>query len=223
MTLYNALTILHVIAGGTALGTALSAILAKAFGMNHRVHVISGRLYVGAMVAVALTSFPMAVIRPNSFLFMIGIFSLYLTLAGFRYATNRKGTPRWFDRLGAGLMLLTAAIMIGLALYGFMNEGNGEILLLIFGLIAALLGGADLKRMRTGGRKGKTRIAAHLTMMLSATIATLTAFLVNNVVTRPAIIPWIAPTILIVPIIVLWNRKVLKGKTGTTGLPDSLS
>ena len=47
-------------------------------------------------------------------------------------------------------------------------------------------------------------------MMLAGLIATVTAFVVTNFSTTPEYLTWIAPSILIVPYIVYWNRKLLK-------------
>ncbi|MGE3799571.1 MAG: hypothetical protein AB7H80_00975 [Candidatus Kapaibacterium sp.] len=210
-TLQNLLTIVHVLAGSTALATALMATLAKAVNLKHRWHILSGRIFFWSMLIIALTAFPMAVIHPNTFLFLIGIFSLYLTLAGWRYATNRKGVPRWFDWISAGLMLLTSLVMVSMALYKVIVGTGGGVILLSFGVIGGLLSSFDLKQLKNGGVKGRQRISRHLIMMLSATIAALTAFTVNNVTIQPAIITWLGPTVLIVPIIIFWSGRVQKG------------
>ncbi|MCB0711078.1 MAG: hypothetical protein KDD67_01975 [Ignavibacteriae bacterium] len=211
-TLHNLLTLVHVVAGSTALVTALAATLAKTVNLKHRWHLISGRIFFWSMLTIALTAFPMAIIHPNTFLFLIGIFSLYLTLAGWRFATNRRGVPRWFDWTTAGLMLLTSLIMVSLALYKMIVGTGGGVILLSFGVIGGLLSSFDLKQLKGGGVKGRERIARHLIMMLSATIAALTAFTVNNITMQPALIPWLGPTVLIVPVIVIWSGRVQKGR-----------
>jgi hypothetical protein len=44
--------------------------------------------------------------------------------------------------------------------------------------------------------------------MLGATIAALTAFTVVNIHTHPAYIAWIAPTILVLPVMLWWQKRV---------------
>ena len=56
---------------------------------------------------------------------------------------------------------------------------------------------------------GKQRIARHLTNMLAGTIAVITAVLVTNIHIEPVFILWILPTIVITPLIIWWNRKIL--------------
>jgi hypothetical protein len=60
--------------------------------------------------------------------------------------------------------------------------------------------------------KGKTKFANqwllnHLQRMIGTYIASLTAFLVVNINFNPAFVIWLAPTVLIVPLIVYWSRK----------------
>ena len=45
--------------------------------------------------------------------------------------------------------------------------------------------------------------------MLAGTIAVITAFLVTNFRTEPEWILWVLPTILITPIIICWNARML--------------
>ena len=88
-----------------------------------------------------------------------------------------------------------------------------ELSLLVFGLIGGVLGSIDVRRIRAGGTTGARRIALHLTMMLSATIAALTAFLVNVATFGPSLVVWLLPTAVITPVIVMWNRRVQSGRT----------
>ena len=100
---------------------------------------------------------------------------------------------------------------LGMGVYGGMLFGAGDsqwVTMTLFAAIAVALGVADglYHRLRraTGGR----RIARHLTNMLAATIATVTAVLVVNVETNPAWLAWILPTVVITPFIVWWNIRV---------------
>jgi hypothetical protein len=170
------------------------------------------------MVGVFLTAIPLAVIRPNTFLFFIATLSFYFALTGWRYAANRLGSPRAVDWGSAGGMLVTAGLMIAFGAFLLSRGNTNGITMIVFGTIAITLSVADLRMLRRGGAKGAERISKHLTMMLAAAIATITAFLVTNVPVRPAVYVWLAPTIIITPIIVVWNRKIRAGKR-VRGMP----
>ena len=73
--------------------------------------------------------------------------------------------------------------------------------MLLFGGIGMTLGGTDLLSLKRGGLRGKNRIAFHLTSMMAATIATLTAVIVTNWEFQPEFVLWIAPTLVITPVI----------------------
>lgn len=66
----------------------------------------------------------------------------------------------------------------------------------------------DLNTLKTGGLTGTERIARHLTMMLAGVIATVTAVLVVNFTVEPAFVLWLAPTVLITPLITYWNVRI---------------
>ncbi|MDZ7842135.1 MAG: hypothetical protein U5R46_15140 [Gammaproteobacteria bacterium] len=90
----------------------------------------------------------------------------------------------------------------------FGSDLNG-ITLLVFGGLGLTLSWLDLDAYRKGEYTGKQRIASHLGMMLGATIAAVTAFVVTNFTLEPAFILWIAPTVVILPLITYWTRRVL--------------
>ena len=83
--------------------------------------------------------------------------------------------------------------------------------LAVFATIAAVLGLVDMKSHISRRTIGKKRVARHLTNMLSGTIATVTAAVVVNISTDPAWIAWLVPTVIIVPVIIYWNVRTLKG------------
>ena len=58
----------------------------------------------------------------------------------------------------------------------------------------------------------------HLTMMLAGLIATVTAFLVVNFTFDPVFVLWLAPTVLITPVIMILSTKIGK-ETMPRGMP----
>ena len=86
-------------------------------------------------------------------------------------------------------------------------------LLVAFGAIGVQFAIQDI---RSWGKAQdfSTRISNHLSAMLGGTIATITAVLVQQVVPRLdtdspfRVVVWLAPTVIITPLIALWVRKV---------------
>jgi hypothetical protein len=209
-TATSLLLALHIAAGFSALGSGLLAAGNKIFDRGHRWHVRAGRVFVVAMSVVFVTAVPLSILRANIFLLLIAIFSFYLAFSGWCLARNRSGRPQRVDRVRAISMLLCAGAM---ATYGglLLSRGSsGGSIMLVFGGIGAFLGIHDIRIIRGGGVSGSARIARHLTMMLAATIAAITAFLVVNLVFQPALVLWLAPTVVIVPLIVMMSRRVTR-------------
>ncbi|MGL4609784.1 MAG: hypothetical protein ACRCYY_08885 [Trueperaceae bacterium] len=213
MTLYSLLLAIHITAGTLGLIAAFLATFNKAFNLTHRWHVYTGSAFVIAMAIIFVTATAMSLIKLNIFLLLVGIFSFYLAFSGWRYARNRKGTPTGLDWTTAITMLVISAVMVSFALYLFLTGSGGSIVIAVFGLIGGQLAFFDYRSLRRGGLKGKERIVRHLTMMLGGSIAALTAFTVVNINMQPAFIPWLAPTVLITPVIALWSRKIRTGAT----------
>ena len=219
MAPYKILLIVHIIAGFAALTAAVVATITKTLDVAHRWHVYSGTVFFWGMVVIFLTAIPLAIIRPNTFLFLIAILSFYFALAGWRYATHRRGSPRPLDWVSASVMALAAGIMIIFGVFLLSRRNTNGITMMILGGIGAALSIADVRTLQHGGAKGPERIAQHLTMMLAGTIATITAFVVTNFTVQPAFILWLAPTVVITPIIIVWNRRIRAGKR-PRGMPE---
>ncbi|MBK7964987.1 MAG: hypothetical protein IPK10_06675 [Bacteroidetes bacterium] len=49
--------------------------------------------------------------------------------------------------------------------------------------------------------------------MMGGYIATFTAFLVQNLHTDPSFIAWLAPTVILTPVIIYSTNKIKKGKS----------
>ena len=213
MTIYSVLLAVHITAGTVGLIAALLSVMNKAFNANHRWHVFTGSAFVIAMAIIFVSATAMSLIKLNVFLLLVGMFSFYLAFSGWRYARNHKGTPTQLDWTTAITMLVASAIMVFFAMYLFLVGSGRGVIIAVFGLIGGLLAFFDYRSLRRGGLKGKERIIRHLIMMLGGTIAALTAFTVVNINMQPAFIPWLAPTVLITPLITVWSRKIRAGVT----------
>lgn len=204
----EAFLFLHIVAGTTALLSAGAALgCAKGSAWHRR----AGLAYVAAMLSVTLTTFVLVALRPNLFLFVIGVFSFYLVLTGWRAGAQRDGRPRWTDHLTGAAMALTGAAMLAIGAVRLFGTGGAEpVILLVFGSIGLTLALSDWRDWRRGPISGKARIARHLTRMLAGTTATITAALVVNLSALPPLVVWLGPTVLITPLIFWWNARILR-------------
>jgi hypothetical protein len=199
--MYRILLAVHISAGTAAL---LGAAGALATAKGDRWHVLFGRAFALGMSIVVFTALPITIAGANAFLFLIALFSFYLVFTGWSRARNRTGTPGGPEWIAAGSMIATAAVMI---VWGLAMLRGGDSLGLALLAFAGIGGGfavGDLYSFRRNPYRGPARIAAHLTRMLGGTIAALTAFAVVNVQTEPTVAVWLAPTVLLTPVIVYW-------------------
>ncbi len=102
--------------------------------------------------------------------------------------------------------------LLGLSNGAFMIY-TGNIVLMVFGGISVFLALSDI-RTYSAVLSGKSLpptawLRKHIGMMLGAYIATITAFLVVNITNvEPAWLIWLAPTFILIPIMLYHFRKV---------------
>lgn len=209
MNVFILLLIIHITCGSISLLSAFGAMAARKGDYWHK---MAGRFFFYGMTGVFVTAIPMAILKNNLFLFLIAIFSYYLAFSGWRFARNRFGIPAKLDWAVSILMVLTSVCMLVMAIYLYKINNSRAMVLLVFAIIGGIFALSDLKTFYGHKAIGKERIAKHLTAMLGATIAAVTAFSVTNIPLQPSILLWLGPTVLLVPIIVWWNNRVLKNK-----------
>lgn len=222
MTAFNVLLFVHILAGTAALTAAAVAVTSKSLDLAHHWHIYAGRVFFWGMVVIFITAIPMSLIKANVPLFLIAIFSFYFAFVGWRRASNRRGTPEPIDWIGSGLMIIVSVAMLLFGAFALVTGQISAIIILVFGGIGAATGWSDLRTLRAGGLKGKARIANHLSRMLGGTIATITAFVVTNFTFEPIFVLWLAPTIIITPIIIWWERRLTAG-VKPKGMPSASS
>jgi hypothetical protein len=179
------------------------------------IHIAAGLTALSSAAVVFLTALPMTLMKPNLFLLLIAVFSFYLASSGWLRARNRSGIPTAAEWIAAVAMVLAALAMggRGVAMHAMGNSlGN---VLLVFGGIGGLLAARDLTSLRAHRYRGTVRIAAHVGRMLGGTIAAVTAFAVVNVRIEPMFVVWLAPTVVLTPVIVYWNRRVRRPESKT--------
>jgi len=205
MTTYRLLLWLHIASGHVALAAAVGAMLT---GKGSRWHVYTGRLFTLGMALVFVTAVPITLMRPNLFLLLVAIFSFYLALTGWLRARNRTGARLPGERVAAAAMAVVAIGMLARGVFMLAGGQSMGLVLVVFSGIGGTLAALDLRPAPGARYRGVTRIAGHLTRMLAGTIAAVTAFSVVNIRVEPAVIVWLAPTVVLTPLIVYWNVRI---------------
>lgn len=194
----------HIASGSLALMSGLLNMSLKKGGKRHQ---IIGRVFAVSMSLSAIASFALAIIHPNDFLFITGIFTLYMTVSGYSKLSERIN-----DLIGkpfSYLMILTALYFIFKGLMKIPEKNPFSMVFFLFAFIGIRFAIGDLKLKKDADYKKRVRL--HLQRMSGAFIAAFTAFLVVNNSSIPLPIPgfifWILPTAVITPFIVYWSRK----------------
>lgn len=206
------LLILHVAAGVVAL---LAALLAISNRKGSRWHRRIGQVFFWSMFGVGITAIPVTFVRPNPFLFAIALFSFYMAFAGYRRGKS-KFVATSLDSLAAWLMMITGIGMVGYGIFMALTASPIGWALVAFGGIALNFSIEDIREARIK-LPHETKVIRHLGHMLGGTIATITAVLVQQVaplVDSPLgqTALWLAPTIILVPLIFAWSRQVARTK-----------
>lgn len=210
MDFKSGLLILHIAAGYISLVAATGAISIKTFDLAHHWHLRFGKVFFWAMIFVAISAALLSFYASNVFLLLIALFSAYLAHGGWRFANNHTQGMRGIDQAS---IVIATTVGIGMCLFGLYMIITGDkqgITLGVFGLILFAYAKRERSLFKKGPLENNQRIAMHLTQMLGATISSVTAFVVTNINFDPAFVVWLAPTVLLTPVAIYWNRKLLR-------------
>lgn len=209
---FPVLLAIHIAAGATALAAGSVALLAPKGKWLHRK---AGQVFFFATLGNTVASFGLAILRPNAFLFSIGVFSLYLAFSGWRTVTATGNRAHVIDWLGSVAMLADGAFMIGRAVLK-MLEGTIALnpALLVFGVIGGAFALSDLRTFRSALPSGMPRVLRHLGRMIGAMIAMTTAVVVVNHPHLPELVQWLGPTACGSALIVYWNWRIRRKGLG---------
>ncbi|MEO0333443.1 MAG: hypothetical protein AAF223_17450 [Bacteroidota bacterium] len=206
--------ILHVIAGFTALTVGFIPFVAKKGG---KLHNATGKVFYYAMVFVAISAFGLAIYRFSPFLLMVGLLTLYATMTGYRGLQLKRQRAKqgqfrdWALLVTVGLGLI---FTVWQTIIQFGAENAGMLILVsVFGSLLTVDLVSDIRLF--SGRKSMTNkswIRYHISRISGAYIATVTAFLVNNVQTDPAFIAWLLPTAIGIPLVSVLRRRYFAQK-----------
>jgi uncharacterized membrane protein len=199
----------HVIAGMLALVVAPLAMATVKGGLWHRRW---GKLYFYGMAWIFVSTIGLAFFRFNAFLFIVNILSFYGAVVGYRVLYRKRPgqpgqTPKAIDWVAATVMLVAGMAFVAWGLAGLMGAHSPELLLgsgmtpfYVIGTLAGLLitrtAVVDLRAFRNYASAIPSDRSwwqiEHATRFANAYIATVTAFLVQNVARRiPGELQWI--------------------------------
>lgn len=206
--LFKTFLTLHIVAGTLGLLSGTINIIGK---KGTKVHRIVGKVFLYAMLTVSVSAFVLSLIHPNYFLFIVGVFTLYLVASGTRYlylkdlVKNQK--PKPIDWVLTYFMLAFGIIFIIFGTYNLFQKEMFGFVFIVFGAIGLRMVYADFENFNGKSTIENVWLTTHIQRMIAAYIASLTAFLVVNNQILPSLIAWLLPTVIFVPIIIKYTRK----------------
>lgn len=196
---------IHAFFGTIALVSGLGSMLFQKGSKNHKK---AGKLFSISMLISSVLSLPIAWMpnHENMFLFLIGIFTIYLVLSGNRILLfKNKSQANFTDKFIVGCLFFSAILMLIFGILHLIQNQNGGILFLFFGTIALLMAIRDFKFFRNIDKK--RILPFHIGKIIGAYSASVTAFLVAGI-RLEGMLYWITPTIIGGFVIVYWTKKV---------------
>lgn len=206
--IFTIFLIIHVIAGAIGLLSGTWNMISKKGTLQHKQ---IGKVFYLSMLATGGSSIILAILHPSQFMFMIGIFTIYMVATGQRYLRLKKQQPNFID-WGLSMGMLIASIWL---VYAGLNHILHEN---FFGAVFLTFGGFGLNYIRQDNKNyhGKSAIknfwlSEHIQRMVGGFIAASTAFLVVNSKyfpdSIPGIIYWLLPSVIFTPFIIKWAIK----------------
>ncbi|MBK9105236.1 MAG: hypothetical protein IPL92_11890 [Saprospiraceae bacterium] len=214
--LFTAILILHIVSGGTGLITGTINLIRR---KGDKLHNQIGLVFTYAMISAGASAIVLSMMHPNYFLFIVGVFTLYMVSTGYRYIRLRlegiDNGPKTLDWVLTGSMGIAGICFILFGGWQLYMKSNFGTVLLVFGAIGILMVRSDLNNYKGQAAERNYWLLAHLQRMTGAYIASLTAFLVVNMDRLPSFIPgilfWLLPTAVLTPMIIFWSRKYRQG------------
>lgn len=209
--LFKLFLILHIIGGSLGLLTGMLNILRNKGDKNHK---LIGKIFYVSMLTAGISSLVLAYLHPNYFLFMVGVFTLYMVASGQRYLKHKQQ-----DKLGSKridwaitiLMSFAGLLFVGIGILTITKSNLFGLVLVTFGSLGLLFVRQDFKNYKNKSTIKNYWLIGHLQRMTGSFIAALTAFLVVNAKYFPDQIPsflyWLLPTIILTPLITKWSEK----------------
>jgi hypothetical protein len=194
----SAFLIIHIIGGATSLLSGLVAMLTQKGGRSHR---LAGKIYFGGMTAVFIGAVVVAIAHRNDFLLMVGFFSYYMTVRGYRILSLKKlDRGQKFAPLDWIIISVSAIFIFTLITWGvwaWMQGSGMGIVGLVFGLIGLTFLVNDIKSYVNPPTEKMHWWYTHISSMGGSYIAATTAFIVVNIqLPNYQWVLWIIPSVI---------------------------
>ncbi len=204
---------IHAFFGGLGLVTGIGSIIVKKGSIPHKK---MGKLFSIGMVTSSLISMPISWLpnHENIFLFLIGLFTVYLVISGnqiLTFKSKSKKLAKRIDKIISGSMLALSILMILFGTYGMIKGNSTYLLFIFFGGFGLSLTIRDFIFYKNLEKTKNGWLSNHIGKMIGAFIASITAFIVAGLGIGN-LIAWTLPSILGTIYIIYWRRK-LKIKT----------
>lgn len=209
VTSMSPLLILHIVSAVVAI---LSGAIVFALPKGTPRHRQIGTAFFGSMLAMASVGAYLALLEGKGTSVMAGVFTCYLVLTAWVAIRRRNGEVGAFE---------VAALAVGLAI-ALWDLASGYFALtsadphrradampyLIFGAVAAIAAGSDLKMILDGGLAGARRVTRHLWRMCMAMFIATTSLFLGQQKVFPAVFYgsplMVAPVVLVLGLTIYW-------------------
>ncbi|MGB0424756.1 MAG: DUF2306 domain-containing protein [Flavobacteriales bacterium] len=206
---FKVFLIIHIVCGSVGLLTGVLNVLRK---KGDKYHKYVGKAFLISMLSAGISSLVLASIHQNHFLFMVGVFTLYMVSSGQLYLRRyNESSSKFLEWAITMSMLLAGILFVVLGILALIKSNFFGLVLLTFGCLGLVFVRQDFKNYKDKAKVNTYWLVAHLQRMTGGFIAALTAFLVVNESYFPDQIPsvfyWLLPTVVLTPLIVKWSRK----------------
>src|SRR5690606_37896469 len=123
--------------------------IAKKGGSKHKT---VGKVFSIAMLTAGFSSFVPSVINPSPFMFMVGLFTVYMVGTGNRYLRlkqlNKNQKPKLIDWTLTVVMLLAGTLLVVFGVLNLLKSNLFGLVFIIFGILGLLFVKSDFKNYR---------------------------------------------------------------------------
>ena len=178
-------------------------------------HVRLGKAFYWSMITSVVSALPLMVLRKNWFLLMLSVLSFYMVVAGRREVQRHKAGDAFspFDRMFTLATLGTCGALVAIGVLGLVTGRFGGFAWAMLGIggLGTNLAWDAWKRRDGPPRHRLAWMEDHVGMMMGSFIAATTAFSSVNlprVGGIPVAVIWLGASVLLVPVIIWWARKI---------------
>lgn len=213
-TLFKIVLPIHIVVGYLSFFIGLIIIFLRKGDKRHQK---LGKAFYWLMFVAVTSAIYMSIQHWNPFLLMLGPFTFYALYMGKRFLKwKMKDISTAVTTIDWLVYLVFTANTVAMLAIGVFSSSPMKTVILVFGILCIPDVYKDFRRF-TGRRLStdkKEWLREHIGRMTGAFIAGTTAFLVNNpgflANYVPVVLIWLGPTILLVPMIIRWQRKYAK-------------